>query len=101
LAGGAFFSSTPIGYNLPRITGLLFNLTLIVSLVWVLLSRTILPSRPKDVKWTKNIVMILEWGLVPFIILILGSVPALDAQTRLMLAKYMEFSATEKSRKMV
>jgi hypothetical protein len=42
--------------------------------------------------------MIVEWVLAPLIILILGSVPALDAQTRLLLGKYMEFYSTEKKR---
>jgi hypothetical protein len=101
LLGGRFFAQMPIGYNLPRITGLLLNFTLGTSLVWIILSRTILPPRPKGVKWIKNVVLLLEWIIVPFIILILGSTPALDAQTRLMFAKYMEFSATEKTRKVV
>ncbi len=43
--------------------------------------------------------MIMEWVIVPFIILILGSTPALDAQTRLILGRYMEFYPTEKIRK--
>ncbi len=97
--GGTFFNQMPIGYNLPKITGLLLNFTLGTSLIWILLSRTILPARPRDVKWIKNVVMIIEWVIVPFIVLILGSAPALDAQTRLMLGKYMEFSHTEKKRK--
>ena len=101
LLGGAIFSQMAIGYNLPKITGLLFNFTLITSLTWIILSRTILPPRPKGVNWTKNIVMTLEWVIVPFIILILGSSPALDAQTRLMFAKYMEFNPTQKHKKMV
>jgi cellulose synthase/poly-beta-1,6-N-acetylglucosamine synthase-like glycosyltransferase len=101
LLGGAFFSQTTLSYNLPRITGLLLNFTLGTSLVWIILSRTILPPRPKDVPWAKNILMIVEWVTVPFIILLLGSTPALDAQTHLMLGKYMEFSPTEKIRKVV
>lgn len=99
LLGGSFFAQAAIGYNLPKITGLLLNFTLGTSLIWVLLSRTILPPRPKDVKWSKNLVMFFEWGIVPFIVLILGSLPALDAQTRMMLAKYMDFHPTEKLRK--
>ena len=99
LFGGMRFAQIPIGYNLPRVTGTLFQFTFIVSIVWVLLSRTILPPRPADVKWTKNIVMLLEWFIVPFAILILGSTPALDAQTRLMLGKRMKFNVTEKRRK--
>jgi hypothetical protein len=100
LLGGAFFAQmSAIGYNLPRITGLLFNFTLGASLIWIALSRITLPERPPDVRWTKNIVMMLEWFLVPFIVLVLGSTPALDAQTRLMLGKYMAFETTEKRRK--
>jgi hypothetical protein len=101
LLGGSFFAQSAIGYNLPRITGMLLNFTLGTSLIWVILSRTILPPRPKDVPWFVHIVMILEWVFAPVIILLLGSTPALDAQSRLMSARYMEFSATEKSRKMV
>ena len=101
LLGGALFHQMPIGYNLPLITGLLLKFTLGTSLVWIILSRTILPPRPKDVSWFKNIVMVMEWVLVPFIILVLGSTPALDAQSRLMLAKYMEFYPTEKKRKVL
>lgn len=99
LLGGAFFNQMSIGYNLPKITGILFNFTLVASLIWIILSRFTLPRRPKDVKWAKNIIMMLEWVLVPFIVLILGSLPALDAQTRLLLGKYMQFQVTEKTRR--
>ncbi|HRZ13895.1 MAG TPA: glycosyltransferase family 2 protein [Candidatus Omnitrophota bacterium] len=101
LVGGVFFAQTPISQNLPRVIGVLLNFTLGTSIVWILLSRAILPPRPKEVHWITNIVMVVEWLFVPFLILILGSTPALDAQTRLMLAKYMEFSATEKRRTVV
>ncbi len=99
LFGGEIFKQMSIGYNLPQITGLLLNFTLGASIIWILLSWTILPPRPKDVHWFKNIVMVVEWGIVPFIILIVGSIPALDAQTRFMLGKYIEFQPTEKMRK--
>ncbi|MFA5275422.1 MAG: glycosyltransferase family 2 protein [Candidatus Omnitrophota bacterium] len=101
ILGGAFFNQMAIGYNLPKITGLLLNFTLGSSLAWIILSRTTLPARPKHVSWFKNVVMTLEWALVPLVILILGSNPALDAQTRLMLGKYMEFNPTTKIKKVV
>ncbi|MCX5710861.1 MAG: hypothetical protein NT060_02675, partial [Candidatus Omnitrophica bacterium] len=101
LIGGVAFNTMAISYNLPKITGLLFNFTVITSLTWVILSRTILPPRPKGVSWTKNIVMVLEWAIVPIVILVLGSSPALDAQTRMMLAKYMEFNPTQKRGRVV
>lgn len=99
LFGGAIFKEMSIGYNLPQITGLLLNFTFGTSLVWILLSWTILPPRPKDVSGFKTVIMVVEWVIVPVIFVILGSLPALDAQTRLMLAKYMEFYSTEKTRR--
>lgn len=101
LFGGAFFSQTAIAYNLPKITGLLFKFTLLTSLTWIFLSWTILPPRPKGTSWFKNIILILEWIFVPFIILVIGSSPAIDAQTRLMFAKYMEFNPTLKGNKVL
>jgi hypothetical protein len=101
LAGGAFFSQTAIAYNLPKITGLLFKFTLLTSLTWVFLSWTILPPRPKGVSWFKHIFLVLEWFFVPLIILVIGSTPAIDAQTRLMFAKYMEFNPTLKGNKVL
>lgn len=99
--GGAFFSQMAIAYNLPKITGLLFQFTLLTSLTWIFLSWTILPPRPKGVSWLKNVLLVLEWVFVPFIILIVGSFPAIDAQSRLMFAKYMEFNPTLKGDKVL
>lgn len=99
LVGGKFFAQMSIGYNLPKVTGLLLNFTLLASLVWIVLSRLTLPPRPKNVKWGKNILMLAEWIIVPLVILVLGSTPALDAQTRLLFGRYMEFVPTEKMRR--
>jgi len=101
LFGGVFFNQSAIAYNLPKITGLLFRFTLLTSLIWIFLSWTILPKRPKGVSWFKNVILVLEWFFVPFIILIIGSLPAIDAQSRLMFAKYMEFNPTLKGNKVI
>ncbi|MCX5701965.1 MAG: glycosyltransferase family 2 protein [Candidatus Omnitrophica bacterium] len=93
------FKGAVIGFNLPRITGVLFNLTNITVLLWMALSFTFLPPKPKELKFRARIKIVTQWLLAPIIMTIIGSTPALDAQTRLALGRYMEFSYTEKNRK--
>ena len=101
VSGGAIFGQTAIGFNLPKITGFLFNFTLLTSLAMVILSRSILPPRPRGVSRLKNLLMIVEWLAVPLIIAILGSLPALDAQTRLALGRRLRFNPTPKGGKVI
>jgi len=42
--------------------------------------------------------MIFQWLLIPLVSALIGSLPALDAQTHLMLGKYLEFYSTPKRR---
>jgi len=61
-----------------------------------LLSFTLLPRRPERVKRGTWIVMVLQWLLLPVTFIVFGSFPAIDAQTRLMLGKYLGFNVTKK-----
>jgi hypothetical protein len=60
----------------------------------------LLPPRPAKYSRKKYIYMFLQWFLVPITAPFLGAMPAIDAQTRIMLGKYFgEFWVTEKVRK--
>ena len=63
-----------------------------------ILALTMLPPRPKTVKASTWVVMIFQWALLPITFVIFGAFPAIDAQTRLMLGKYLGFNVTKKSR---
>lgn len=63
-----------------------------------ILSMVFLPSRPRSVRPYSWLIMILQWALLPFTIIFLSALPAIDAQTRLMFGKYLGFQVTKKRR---
>lgn len=93
--------SFAIVQNAPYILEILMALAMLGVLVAGFINIFFLPGRPPKYKKSKWIVMALQWLLLPFTMIFFGSVPALDAQTRLMLGgKYrLGFDVTEKHRK--
>lgn len=62
------------------------------------MSLALLPRRPQAVRKHTWIVMLFQWILLPVTFILFGSFPAIDAQTRLMLGKYLGFHVTKKAR---
>ncbi len=98
IVGGPDFNSSLLSYNLPRVTRDLMTLAMFGLIVSAIVSTSLLPPRPKKYGFFRSLFMIVQWALVPFTIPIFGAVPGLDAQTRLMLGKYMGFWPTPKYR---
>jgi len=97
--GGVKFNFTLLSFNLPILTGRIMTLSLAGMVVSAILSTLLLPKLPEGVsKWKKTSVF-LQWIFLPITLIVFGSLPALDAQIRLMLGKYMGFWVTEKVRK--
>ncbi len=61
------------------------------------LSLPLLPSRPRHKNPYMQVVMLLQWMLLPFTFIIFGAVPAIDAQTRLLLGRRLGFWVTPKT----
>lgn len=60
------------------------------------LSFFLLPSRPQKASRWSWLVMLGQWVLSPVTFILFGAFPALDAQTRFMLGKYLGFNVTKK-----
>lgn len=97
--GGNSFNKTILSYNLPRLTRDIMTLAMLGLFFSAVISTALLPSLPSGKKKFKYLFMILQWVLVPFTIPIFGALPSLEAQTRLLLGKYMGFWVTPKYRK--
>lgn len=93
------FTSSVMYYNAPRITQTIFNLALLSLLISIILSISLLPKTDIRHPLRKKIGHALEWLLIPVILLIFSALPSLDAQTRLMFGRYMEFWVADKTRK--
>lgn len=98
ILGSQKFNVTILAYNLPRLTRNLMTLAMIGMIVSAILSFLILPPKPKNQSKFKYFSMVLQWILLPFTLIFFGSLPALEAQTRLIFGNYLEFWSTEKRR---
>jgi len=94
------FRNSVVYYTAPEITGLIFNFATLSLFISVLLSIALLPRHTTKHGWIKKFLFMLEWLMIPLILVFLSSLPALDAQTRLMLGRRMEFFVTDKKRKL-
>ncbi len=99
LLGGNKFNFTILSFNLPILTSRVMTIALVGILVSAIISSMLLPPVPKGIRKIKRITIFLQWIFLPAVLIIFGSFPALDAQIRLMLGKYMGFWVTEKVRK--
>jgi len=99
IVGSEEFNTTLISYNLPIITRYLMTFSAVGLIISAIISLSFLTPRPKERPKYEYIIMAVQWLLVPFTLIIFGAIPALEAQTRLMLGKYMGFWVTPKERK--
>jgi len=99
LLGGREFQGTVIAFNLPFFTKLLMNTAMFFLIFSVYINLILLPPRPKKYSAWRSVMMYLQWFLVPIASVLFGSLPAVEAQTRLMFGQYLEFWVTPKARK--
>lgn len=98
LLGGRRFDETILALNLPLLTRSIMQIATLFLIVSVYINLVLIPQRPETYSKRKTVYMILQWVFVPIVSIVFGSAPAIDAQTRLMLGRRMEFWVTPKAR---
>ena len=97
--GGPEFSQTLLSYSLPKITGRILTFAMIGLISSAYFSILLLPPKPPFYGKRPFLLLILEWFLLPLTMIFFTAIPALEAQTRWMLGKYLGFWSTPKIRK--
>ncbi len=90
------FAETTLGQNLPLYASWLLTGAFACLVVLMYVEERIAPPRPASWGVVLNIVSRVQWLLLPVVGLIFSNLPALDAQTRLMTGRYLEYKVTEK-----
>jgi len=93
----ASFSQNVIAHQLPVIASRILTLATIGLFTTIWISFIMIPKRPSHYPKWKMIFMVLQWVLVPITAIVFGAFAAINAQTRLMLGKYLGFYVTEKA----
>jgi cellulose synthase/poly-beta-1,6-N-acetylglucosamine synthase-like glycosyltransferase len=96
---GREFSDSVLYYSAPRITATIFSLATVSLATTIALSLSLLPKPRKRWSPLTTLAHAIEWLCVPIISTCLSALPALDAQTRLMLGGHLEFKVSEKRRR--
>jgi hypothetical protein len=91
------FAQTTLGQNLPLYAAWLLTGALCCLLILIFVEEQMAPSRPLSWGPAQRAVTYLQWLALPLVGLIFSNLPALDAQTRLMAGRYLEYRVTEKA----
>ncbi|OGZ66422.1 MAG: hypothetical protein A3C50_02525 [Candidatus Staskawiczbacteria bacterium RIFCSPHIGHO2_02_FULL_43_16] len=97
--GGDQFNFSVLSFNLPILTSRIMTVSLVGMLISAIMSTMLLPPLPRGMNQFKKVAVFVQWVFLPVILIVFGSFPALDAQIRLMLGRYMGFWVTEKLRR--
>lgn len=98
LIGGSAFGVSVLAYNLPRVTRWLMTLAMVGMVTSAIYSLMLLPAKPTHKSGKDYLWMTIQWLLIPVTLIGFGSIPGVDAISRLMLGKYMGFWVTPKIR---
>ena len=91
------FAQTTLGQNLPLYAAWLLTGAFCCLLILVFVEEQIAPPRPSAWSLPHRAASYLQWLALPLVGLIFSNLPALDAQTRLMAGRYLEYRVTEKA----
>ncbi len=90
------FKRTVLGYLLPQLSGLILTLASSMILLYTYLDIKVRQKVKMKFKITSLPLIFIQWYFLPAVSFLFSSLPALDAHTRLLFNKKIEYKVTEK-----
>lgn len=85
-------------HMLPEVISRVQQVAMIGLLITIVIALKMLPPRPERYKRRRTILMVLQWFLMPVTAIVYSAASAFNAQTHLLLGKYLDkFDVTEKA----
>ena len=92
------FSQSVVSHNLSVISSWILTAAFVGLFATIYVHEKTAPKRPANWSIITRVFSYIQWSLVPIIIVTIATLPAIDAQTSLMLGRYLEFRTTVKVR---
>jgi len=90
------FKRTSLGHTLPQLSGFILTISTVFLATLIFVNAKTRPKRTPPLKTWQLPALLLQWITLPLVSLVLSSLPSLDAHTRLMLGKKLEYKVTKK-----
>lgn len=92
------YAESVVSFNQPVIASWILTFAFVGLFSTIYAHEKTVPSRPQNWNLLQKIWSFVQWALIPLVLVTIASIPAIDAQTRLMFGKYLEFRTTIKAR---
>jgi hypothetical protein len=90
------FNRTTLGKTLPQVCSALLMVSLLSMIVMIVIDALNRPKRPEGSSFLSYIIQPFEFILAPVVGFFFSALPGIDAHTRLMMGKKLEYKVTEK-----
>jgi len=90
------FGRTTLGYMVPKISSTILTISLVFLVLMIIVDSFYKPKRPITFPLWRALLTPFEFILMPVAGFFFSALPGIDAHTRLMLGKYIEYKVTEK-----
>ncbi|MDO8463445.1 MAG: glycosyltransferase family 2 protein [bacterium] len=90
-------ASSVLAQTAPHVLEWLLGIAMIGILASAGFALTLIPQRPRGMHPASFAIHIFQWLLLPITLVLFGALPAIEAQTRLMIGKYLGFYVAKKT----